>query len=243
MIPPFHKYDDKAAQEPWTFAKNPLDPTKKAWLKLLKREPRGLNWTQKDYQNMNAHEEIVKNPPFLTNDEIFKFQIGNEEYSARYNSPKSSLIWIFFEEKINHQFHEYVTKNIKKYTHPTIVTMGLSSFNLEGADTIHIPLELPKTCCNLFYHLAVKLVFNTLSTATMGKMGRILSNWMIQVDATNKKLTDRSIRIISHHANISYEDACYELFKTIENPQINRLQFKESYVLQTLKRLNVTLSE
>lgn len=242
MIPPFHQYDELTAPEPWAFAKDPLHPSQEAWHKLLKREARGLNWTQQDYQTMGVQEEIIQNPPLLTNDEIYKFQIGYEDDAARYNSLKSALIWVFFEEDIDQQFQEYFTRNMANYTHPTLVTMGSSSFTLPGAETIHIPLALPRTCCDLFYHIAVKLVFNTLSTATMGKMGRILGNWMVQVDATNKKLTDRAIRIISHIAKIPYEQACYELFTTMENPEINRLQFKESYVIQTFRRLGVELN-
>jgi N-acetylmuramic acid 6-phosphate etherase len=50
----------------------------------------------------------------------------------------------------------------------------------------------------------------------MGKLGRLTSNWMAHVDATNKKLIDRSIRIVSELAGIDYETACYALFETID---------------------------
>ncbi len=248
MIPPFHQYDDLSAPEPWAFAKDPLHPSREAWDNLLQREPRGLDWTQEDYLDMGAQEDIITNPPILTNAEIYKFPIGKEDYPARYQSRDarpcvSALIWVFFEEEIDPQFQKYFSGNLANYTHPTLVTMGSSSLDMPGAETIHIPFTVPKTCCDLFYHLAVKLIFNTLSTATMGKMGRISGNWMIQVDATNKKLTDRAIRIISHIARIPYDNACCELFTTMENPEIDRLQFKESYVIQTLRRLGVEVGQ
>ena len=75
----------------------------------------------------------------------------------------------------------------------------------------------------------------------MARIGRVKGNWMIQLDATNKKLTDRATRIIAHFAGISYEDACVELFKTMENPETERLEFEKSYILQTLSRLGITI--
>jgi N-acetylmuramic acid 6-phosphate etherase len=50
----------------------------------------------------------------------------------------------------------------------------------------------------------------------MGKLGRLYGNWMAHVDATNKKLIDRSIRIVSELAGIAYESACYALFETMD---------------------------
>ena len=50
-------------------------------------------------------------------------------------------------------------------------------------------------------HLLVKLTMNTVSTGTMAKMGRVWGNWMIQVLPTNKKLIDRSTRIIQNIAD------------------------------------------
>jgi len=43
---------------------------------------------------------------------------------------------------------------------------------------------------------AQKLVLNMLSTATMVRLGRVLSNWMIDVQLTNQKLRDRGKRIL-----------------------------------------------
>ena len=85
-------------------------------------------------------------------------------------------------------------------------------------------------------HLAVKLIFNTMSNTCMGLMGRIRGNWMVQVDATNKKLIDRSIRLISSLGNLSYEQSCLEFFKTLSMP-IAKNQSNESVVERTLRHL------
>ena len=44
----------------------------------------------------------------------------------------------------------------------------------------------------------------------MAKMGRVWGNWMIQVLPTNKKLIDRSTRIIANIAGIPYLEALEE---------------------------------
>ncbi|HET6487232.1 MAG TPA: sugar phosphate isomerase, partial [Spirochaetia bacterium] len=104
---------------------------------------------------------------------------------------------------------------------------------------IGIPLTVPDSPTHLMLHLAAKLVLNTLSTATMGKLGRILGNWMIQVDATNKKLVDRATRIVSELAGIGYEEACIELHRTLATVPASggREQVEDSCVVRTLRRL------
>ena len=44
---------------------------------------------------------------------------------------------------------------------------------------------------------AQKLVLNMLSTATMVRLGRVFSNWMVTVRLTNRKLRERGHRILS----------------------------------------------
>lgn len=44
---------------------------------------------------------------------------------------------------------------------------------------------------------ATKLVLNMLSTGTMIRIGKTYGNWMVDLRATNVKLKDRSIRIVS----------------------------------------------
>jgi N-acetylmuramic acid 6-phosphate etherase len=44
---------------------------------------------------------------------------------------------------------------------------------------------------------AQKLVLNMLSTATMVRLGRVFSHWMIHIQLTNRKLRERGQRILS----------------------------------------------
>ncbi|HEX4228633.1 MAG TPA: N-acetylmuramic acid 6-phosphate etherase [Bryobacteraceae bacterium] len=54
---------------------------------------------------------------------------------------------------------------------------------------------------------ATKLVLNMLSTGVMIRLGYAYGNLMVNVQPTNKKLTDRARRIVSDVADIPYERA------------------------------------
>jgi N-acetylmuramic acid 6-phosphate etherase len=83
-------------------------------------------------------------------------------------------------------------------------------------DVFHVPVALAASPIRLWHHLAIKLVLNTISTATMARMGRVLGNWMVHVETTNKKLIDRGTRLIAELAGLSYEEACLRLHETME---------------------------
>ena len=70
----------------------------------------------------------------------------------------------------------------------------------------------------------------------MAKMGRVWGKWMIQELPTNKKLIDRSSRIIANLGKIPYEQAVEEFFKSYyaRKPED---EYKNSYVVETLERL------
>ena len=54
---------------------------------------------------------------------------------------------------------------------------------------------------------ATKLVLNTLTTATMIKLGKVYGNLMVDLNATNDKLKDRSHRILSKLTHLSRDQA------------------------------------
>jgi N-acetylmuramic acid 6-phosphate etherase len=81
---------------------------------------------------------------------------------------------------------------------------------------IHIPCDLPASPLRLWEHLAVKLILNTLSTATMVRMGRVIGNAMVWVSPSNKKLIDRGCRLITQQTGCTYEHACEVLHEAIE---------------------------
>jgi N-acetylmuramic acid 6-phosphate etherase len=54
---------------------------------------------------------------------------------------------------------------------------------------------------------ATKLVLNTLTTAAMIKLGKVYGNLMVDLNATNEKLRDRSKRIVMEVTGLSRRDA------------------------------------
>lgn len=50
---------------------------------------------------------------------------------------------------------------------------------------------------------AQKLVLNMLSTATMIRLGRVLSHWMVNLQLNNRKLWKRGVAIVSQAAGVS----------------------------------------
>ena len=117
-----------------------------------------------------------------------------------------------------------------------VIRFGEITDEVKNDKEILIPVKLPRTCTDLMTHLLIKLSFNLMSTATMAKMGRVFGNWMVQVLPTNKKLIDRSTRIIANLAKIPYEQANLEFFKSYYNRKPED-EYKQSYVVETLLRL------
>ena len=50
---------------------------------------------------------------------------------------------------------------------------------------------------------ATKLVLNTLTTGAMVKLGKVYGNLMVDLQATNEKLRDRSLRIVMEMTNLN----------------------------------------
>lgn len=60
---------------------------------------------------------------------------------------------------------------------------------------------------------AQKMVLNMLSTTVMIRLGRVKGNKMVDMQLTNKKLTDRAVRMVMEHNHTDYATAEKELSK------------------------------
>ncbi len=196
MLPAFRPSDDSRSLVSWAFAKNPRLSNEKAWFDMLRRSPRGIDWTSGHYQSMNAPKNLIDNPPSLGRAEINRYAIGMEDDVSR--TEKSPYLFLQIQVGDN---------SIEEMDHCELLSIG----GTNKKNPLHVALDLHDSPIRLWHHLALKLIFNTVSTASMGIMGRIRGNWMVQVDPTNKKLIDRASRIISHLGGISYGKACEEL--------------------------------
>jgi len=235
-LPPFRKFEDKTSPVSWAYIKDPLYPSTVAWQHVFRRPIKGLEWSKEDYIRMGASQSIIDNPPLVSGNEVHKYVIGNEKDSSRYSRRPANLVAIDINGSANPEMMKWYNETIKDYDGGVALRFGDISNEKLSNQEIHIPVSVPRTIMDLMTHLLVKVSFNILSTGTMAKIGRVWSNWMIQVFPTNKKLIDRSTRIIANLANIPYETAIEEFFKTMYERELGQ-EYRESYVVETLRRL------
>ena len=235
-LPPFKKFADKNGLVSWAYAKDPLYPNEVAWQHVFRRPIKGLDWTKEDYIRMGASEAIINNPPKVASSEVEQYNIGYEDDPSRYSRKPANLVVLDINGSATPEVMKWFKENLHKYSGGVVIRMGDIPAGKLYENEIRIPVKLPRTVTDLMTHLFVKVAFNLLSTGTMAKMGRVWSNWMIQVLPTNKKLIDRSVRIIATIANIPYEQACEEFFKSYYSREKGQ-EYRESYVVETLKRL------
>ncbi len=237
-LPPFKKFADPTTEVSWAYIKDPLYPNEVAWQHVFRRPIKGLEWTKEDYIEMQASQDIINNPPKVSGAEVFDYVIGNEDDPSRYSRPNCKLVLIDINGSASPEIVAWYKKEVVKYAGGVVIRFGQIPEAKIQKDEIRIPVELPRTCTDILYHLLIKVSFNALSTGTMAKMGRVWGNWMIQVLPTNKKLIDRSTRVIANLAKIPYEQANEEFFYSYYNRKPED-EYKESYVVETLKRLGV----
>ncbi|MFB3923339.1 MAG: N-acetylmuramic acid 6-phosphate etherase [Terriglobia bacterium] len=86
------------------------------------------------------------------------------------------------------------------------VTCNPRSPICHGANVAIIPIVGPEVIAGstrMKAGTAQKLVLNMLSTASMVRWGRVVSNWMINVQARNRKLRRRAAAILANAAGVS----------------------------------------
>ena len=187
MLPPFKRIDKIDAPSSWAFVKTPCCPTPEAWRRCFRREPRCLAWTQEDYCAMDTAALVASEIPEISIMDLMKIEIGNEVALDRSDA---------VEVKISATRDE---------------------IKIQTADKLfQIASHVVPTSLRLFEHLALKLVLNIISTGAMVKLERVSGNWMTYLDVSNKKLIDRGIRIIASQCKMDYNDACHQLFKSID---------------------------
>ena len=218
MVPPFRRHGDNEAPISWGFVKNPYRTTPQTWEYMLRREQRGLAWSAADYERLKAPARLQTNPPRLDKREILRFQIGNEPDPSRTDGLDSALVIVAFADELDALCQAALRQFGPSFRTKAALLIG----TLVGPDQVdvderfHCPLEVADSPLQIWRHLAIKLVLNTLSTATMARMGRVMGNAMVWVSPSNKKLIDRGCRLISQSTGCTYEHACRVLFQMID---------------------------
>ncbi|MEM7681304.1 MAG: hypothetical protein AAF288_05040 [Planctomycetota bacterium] len=226
-LPAFRRKGDTDAPLSWSFVKDPTRPTPDAWRAMMGRPVRGIDWTSQDYERMGAPEEVVAHPPKLDRATIERFEIGHEPEDGPFDL-RVALTGAALGDAAAQPGADMV-----------LCTAGSEP---SGADPGAIVHRLPGVgvdgALRWGERLQAKLVMNTLSTVSMAATGRLVSNWMVHVRCSNKKLIDRGIRLLRTQMDIDYETACRRLFDTIvELEQGPPSASAQSPVALTLQRL------
>jgi len=211
MLRPFRKIDDTVSPKPWAFVKDPLYTTEEFWHEAMKRMPRCLKWRLEDYQRMNAPVSIQTNPPLVSPSELLKFPVGKDFCEDRCGGPYDSAVLITMPSISDKLLEAYgqCTSGFACCRHLHIGPEAQGNFPVV-VNCADAPLRL-------MWHMAIKLVFNTISTGTMVVLGRVTGNWMSWVAVSNKKLIDRAIRLVAEIGNMDYPTACKKIFAAMEH--------------------------
>ena len=226
MLPAFRKEGDNLSPRSWAFVKDPLRSTKDAWRELLQREPCGLEWGRDVYERMNAPANLKAQPPKLDNTEIHKFMVGCEPDPSRTDAADSALVAVGVGSEKN-LIHAALEKFDLQYKKTAAIIIGPNDTDTATDKIFHFPCKLADSPLQLWHHLAVKLVLNTLSTVTMVRMDRVIGNAMVWLSPSNKKLIDRGCRLIAQQTGCSYEQACIALHEAMEEVTSGQRQGKE----------------
>lgn len=238
-LPPFRRSDDQTSPVSWAYAKDPLYSGATAWQHIIRRPLKGIEWTRDMYLRLGAEKSICDNPPKIGSGELLYYDLGNSDDPSRYSQHPAQLVLVDVDgQSAADGCVNWYRAQLPKFDGGLVLRFGKIPETKIDEDEIRVPVDVPRTLMDIPTHLFIKLSFNVLSTGTMAKMGRVRSNWMVQLLPTNKKLIDRSTRIISALARIPYQQANEEFFKSyLGRPKEE--EYRESYVMETLTRLGI----
>jgi len=201
MIPPLRSNREKGSLQSWAFVKNPLHPTEASWSAMLRRHPRCLEFTSEDARSLGMPQSFIDHPPLIKYSDLITYMIGNEPAPERIEGFPRTAAVVLNVPGADAAFADAATAMAEAWPERRDFTFA---FPIAGS-----PLEIWK-------HLAVKLAFNCLSTGTMAEMGRIAGNWMSWVSMSNKKLIDRSVRLLAELGHVEYAEAAELIFAASE---------------------------
>ncbi|HTL15944.1 MAG TPA: hypothetical protein VL793_01845, partial [Patescibacteria group bacterium] len=233
--PPFRKFDDATAAESWAFLFVPPNQTPDAWNYILKRPPACLEWAEADLQNLVSQDKLANTRETLRKirvGELMRFKVGLDGLPFRTLSPGDISVAVISQAEraslLDPQgFHRMQLEAAHSHgARLGLIFFGGSSAIAEVRDFLSawkIPCEavlvpVPETDFLLdgLTRVCVKTVLNSLSTATMVRLGRVMGNYMIWVVPSNLKLIDRATRYIQNLTQLNYQKANELLFEVIE---------------------------
>ncbi len=115
--------------------------------------------------------------------------------------------------------------------------------HLELVNTVALISDFPQDNAGMVDSICIKTLLNLISNGTMTLMDKIHGNEMIDVFPANKKLIDRSARIIDkiyhsyHNRHLDYDLICHYLYHVMEKKE------RSSVYIPSVSRIALTMIE
>jgi len=233
--PPFRKFDDTTATESWSFLFMPYEDTSKAWERIIKRQPKCVEWTEQEVRALVSEDKVARTYEIvrkISTAELMRFKVGLDGVKFRQLGKGDSTVGIVSEtEKASllspEGFHRRQLEAAQKAGVQTgVIYVGRKESFKEISDflakwnpeCIAVLAPVPNTDFLLdgVTRVGLKMMLNALSTCTMVRLGRVMGNYMVWVVPSNLKLIDRATRYIQKLAGLDYQAANRLLFEVIE---------------------------
>jgi N-acetylmuramic acid 6-phosphate etherase len=227
--PPFRKFDDSMATESWAFLFLPPKDTPSAWRRILKREPRCVEWSGKETAGLVGDEKFARTWETvrkISRTELMRFKIGLDGLPHRVLKNGDSAVGILSSmEKESLIAPDGFQRLRLEAARQAGAKLGLIYFSSKsemkqnfGNVDAAVVVPVPETDFLLdgVTRVGAKLLLNALSTCTMVRLGRVMGNYMIWVVPSNLKLIDRATRYLTKLTGLDYEPANRLLFEVIE---------------------------
>jgi N-acetylmuramic acid 6-phosphate etherase len=218
--PPFRKAGDATAAESWAFLFLPQRQTPDAWRFILKREPRCVKWTESEVRELVGHDRLVRTVETIRKigqAKLMQFKIGLDGLALRLPVKGDSAIGIVSDG------FQFVELEAAQRAGSLVGAIYFGNRRPQSApstqsaiERVFVPVSKTDFLLGGVTRVAVKLVMNALSTCTMVRLGRVMSNTMIWVVPSNLKLVDRATRYIEKLTGLTYERANRLLFEVLE---------------------------
>jgi N-acetylmuramic acid 6-phosphate etherase len=233
--PPFRKFDDSTATESWAFLYLPYQDTPKAWERIIKRQPKCVEWSQQEVRDLVSEDKVARTDEIvrkISTAELMRFKVGLDGLQYRPLGKGDCAVGIVSEEEkasllTPNGFHRTQLEAARKAGAKVgVIYFGREESHKEvseflatwNPDGIAVLAAVPKTDFLLdgVTRAGLKMLLNALSTCTMVRLGRVMGNYMIWVVPSNLKLIDRSTRYIQRLTGLDYKAANQLLFEVIE---------------------------
>jgi N-acetylmuramic acid 6-phosphate etherase len=227
--PPFRKFDDQKATDSWAFLFLPYAESGEAWLQILKRKPKCVEWTEREVRELVGEEKFARTYEIIqkiSRNELMRFKIGLDGYKYRGTGGNDGSVAVLSQRDTGLVIEPFLSATFIPGTQSGFIFLGCSEaldhFRKAAAkwNSNSVPVIVPIPSTNFLLdgvaRAGIKMLLNALSTCTMVRLGRVMGNYMIWVVASNLKLIDRATRYIQKLTGLDYADANRLLFEVVE---------------------------